>query len=133
MSFFSVYINDLLEGLTSNTKLFADNTSTFSVARGSSSSSLSLDEDLIQNIAMNVPMKDVTKFWCFKTTPLDYFPTHKTSFNHTEIDFNNMPLKRKSTQKHLVLYLDDKRNFSGHINEKIKKAVKDTSVIKKAN
>ena len=41
-----------------------------------------------------------------------------------------MPSKRKNTQKHLGLYLDAKFNFSEHINEKIKKAVKGTSAIK---
>ena len=35
-----------------------------------------------------------------------------------------MPLNRKNTQKYLGLYLDAKLNFSEHINEKIKKAVK---------
>ena len=40
-----------------------------------------------------------------------------------------MPLNRKFTQKHLGLYLDVKLNFSEHINEKNKKAVKDISVI----
>ena len=43
---FLVYINDLPEGLTSNVKLFADDTSIFLVVRDSSSSSLSLNEDL---------------------------------------------------------------------------------------
>ena len=43
---FLAYINDLTEGLTSYTKLFADDTSIFLVVRGSSSSSLSLNEDL---------------------------------------------------------------------------------------
>ena len=43
---FLAYINDLTEGLTSYTKLFADDTSIFLVDRGSSSSSLSLNEDL---------------------------------------------------------------------------------------
>ena len=43
---FLVYINDLPEGLTSNVKLFADDTSILSVVRDSSSSSLSLNEDL---------------------------------------------------------------------------------------
>ena len=43
---FLVYINDLPERLTSNVKLFADDTSIFSVVRDSSSSSLSLNEDL---------------------------------------------------------------------------------------
>ena len=43
---FLVYINDLPEGLTSNVKRFADDTSIFSVFPDSSSSSLSLNEDL---------------------------------------------------------------------------------------
>ena len=44
-----------------------------------------------------------------------------------------MPLNRKNTQKHLGLHLDSKLNFAEHINEKIKKAVKVISVIKKLN
>ena len=36
-------------------------------------------------------------------------------------------------QKHLGLFLDSKLNFSGHINEKIKKATKDINVIRKMN
>ena len=45
---FLVYINDLPEGLTLNVKLFADNSSIFSVVCDSSSSSLSLTEDLFK-------------------------------------------------------------------------------------
>ena len=40
-----------------------------------------------------------------------------------------MPLNRKNTQKHLGLHLNVKLNFSEHINEKNKKAVRDISVI----
>ena len=47
---FLVYINDLPEGLTSNVKLFADDTSILSVVRDSSSSSLSLNEDLSKRL-----------------------------------------------------------------------------------
>ena len=43
---FLVYINDLPEGLNSNVKLCADDTSIFSVVCDSSSSSLSFNEDL---------------------------------------------------------------------------------------
>ena len=43
---FLVYINYLPEGLTSNVELFADDVSIFSVVRDTSSSSLSLNEDL---------------------------------------------------------------------------------------
>ena len=43
---FLMYINDLPEGLTSNAKLFVDDSSIFSVADDSISSSLSLNEEL---------------------------------------------------------------------------------------
>ena len=43
---FLVYINDSPEGLTSNVKLFADDTSLFSVVRDSSSSSITFNEDI---------------------------------------------------------------------------------------
>ena len=42
-----------------------------------------------------------------------------------------MPLNRKNT--HQGQYLDAELNFSEHINEKIKKAVRGISVIKKLN
>ena len=45
---FLVYINDLPEGLTTNAKLFADDTSLFSVVHDSTSSSVSLNNDLLK-------------------------------------------------------------------------------------
>ena len=57
----------------------------------------------------------------------------KIPSNHNDIYFNNMMSNRKNTQKHLGLYLDAKLNFSEHINEKIKKAVKGITVTKELN
>ena len=57
----------------------------------------------------------------------------KPSSNHSEIYFNNIPLKRKNTQKHLELFLNAKPNFSENINEEMKNTVKGPSVIKKLN
>ena len=62
-----------------------------------------------------------------------FFHTQKTPSNHNDIYFSNTLLNGKTTQKHLGLYLDDKLNFSEHINEKIKKTVKGISLIKKLN
>ena len=61
------------------------------------------------------------------------FSRKKNPSNHSDMYFNNMPLKRKNTQERLGLFLDAKLNFSEHINEKIKKAVTGISVIKKLN
>ena len=46
---------------------------------------------------------------------------------------NNKPVIRGNFQKHLGLFLDSKLNFSGHINEKIRKATKGINVIRKMN
>ena len=44
--------------------------------------------------------------------------SHKKNINnHPVVFFNNLPIYRKSTQKHLGLLLDEKLNFSEHINE----------------
>ena len=43
---FLIYINDLSEGLSSNAKLFADDTSLFSVIHDSNTSALGLNSDL---------------------------------------------------------------------------------------
>ena len=68
-----------------------------------------------------------------KKSPRGCFLTQKNPSKHNDIYFNNMLLNKKNTQKHLGLYLDAKLNFSEHINEKIKKAVKAISAIKKLN
>ena len=46
--FFLIYINDLSDGLTSNTKLFVDDTSLFSVVQNINSTANDLNSDLIK-------------------------------------------------------------------------------------
>ena len=43
---FLIYINDLSEGLSANTKIFANDTSLFSVIHDSNTSALELNSDL---------------------------------------------------------------------------------------
>ena len=45
--------------------------------------------------------------------------------------FNTVPVARTSCQKHLGLHLDEKLNFSQHINLKISKTNKGTGIIKR--
>ena len=52
---FLIYINDLTDGLSSNTKLFADDTSLFSVIHDSVITTLELNSDLSR-----------TKQWAFQ-------------------------------------------------------------------
>ena len=55
--------------------------------------------------------------------------SHKLA--HPPVLFNNAPVKKCSTQKHLGIHLDEKLNFNHHVKEKITKAHKGIGVIKK--
>ena len=61
-----------------------------------------------------------------------FFRKANTS-NHANVYFNNVPVIRDNIQKHLGLFLDSKLSFFDHLNEKIKKATKEASVIRKMN
>ena len=93
------------------------------MVRDSSSSSLSLNEDLSKISQWGYKWKMLFNPDASKQAQEIVFSCKKNP-SHSGIYLNNMPLKRKNTQKHLGLYLDAKLNFSEYINEKIKKAVK---------
>ena len=43
------------------------------------------------------------------------FSAKKEKLNHPSLDFNNIPVARKSFTKHLGLYLGEKLSFAKHI------------------
>ena len=51
--------------------------------------------------------------------------------SHLGVFFNDIPVARCSTHKHLGMYLDEKLNFGHHITKKIAKVNKSIGVIKK--
>ena len=50
---------------------------------------------------------------------------------HSQVSFNEVPVDRSVSQKHLGLHLDQKLDFRKQINEKISKGQKGISVIEK--
>ena len=58
------------------------------------------------------------------------FSRKTNKISHPTTTFNTVPVARTSCQKHLGLYLDEKLNFSQHINIKISKANKGIRIIK---
>ena len=109
--FFLIYINDLPLGLTTNHKLFADNTSLFSVVNNNSVSAYRLNSDLvkIRGWAFNWKMSfnpDLTK----QAKKVIFFKkiipgTHPSFF------FYNSLTEQGTTQKHLGLTLGYKLAF----------------------
>ena len=130
---FLVYINDLPESLTTNAKLFPDDTSLFSVVHDSTLSSVSLNNDLLKISQWAYQRKMTFNPDVSKQAQKVVFSRKGITTNHATVYFNNDPVIRENFQKHLGLFLDSKLNFSGHINEKIKKATKGINFIRKMN
>ena len=112
---FLIYINDLTEGLTTNVKLFADDTSLFSVVHDTQTSANDLNKGLkiINNWAfqwkMNfnpVPTKQAHKVICSRKTKETYHPL---------LVFNNTNVSQSSSRKHLGVILDSKLIFDEHL------------------
>ena len=127
---FLVYINDLPDGLKSNTKLFADDTSLFTIVKDTNESTNILNGDL-----------QLISSWAYKWkilfNPDPKKPAQEVLFsrktrieNHPTISLNNIPVER-TFQKHLGLTLDEKLNFKQHVDSAISKVNKGISEIRK--
>ena len=112
---FLIYINDLADGLSSNTKLLADDTSLFSIIHDSVMTILELNSDLSR-----------IKQWAFqwnmsfnrdpnKQTQEVIFSRKLKKFCHPSLGFNNNNVSQASSQKHLGLTLDNRLTFDEHI------------------
>ena len=124
---FLVYINDLPEGLTTSAKLFADDTSLFSVVHDSAASTAFLNDDLLKISRWAYQWKMIFNPDASKQAQEIVFSRKANASNHETVYFNNVPVVRKNIQKHLGLFLDSKLSFFDYINQKIKKAAKEVS------
>ena len=67
----------------------------------------------------------------FKQAQEVIFSRKKNINNHPVAFFNSLPINRNSTQFYTGLVLD--KNFSEHINEKLKKATNSINLLRKLN
>ena len=129
--FFLIYINDLSDDLSSNPKLFADDTSLFSVVHDKNTSANELNNDLrkISNWAYQWKMS-------FNPDPLKQaqeviFSRKMTKTNHPTLVFNENPVHQVALHKHLGMYLDCKLNFEEHLKTIVNKINKTIGLIRK--
>ena len=113
---FLIYINDLSEGLSTNAKLFADDTSLFSVMHDGQTFANVLNKDLemIHNRAFQWKMD-------FNPAPTKQaqeviFSRKTKKLPHSPLVFNNVNITQSTYQKHLGIILDSKLIFENHIN-----------------
>ena len=128
--FFLVYIN-ICSNLSTNVKLFADDTSLFSIVNDANISFQNLSNDLcvISNWAYQWKMSfnpDRSK------QAQEVIFSRKTSIqSHPVLTFDNSPVTKTTHHKHLGLILDEKLNFKEHLKEKMSKAYKGIAALRK--
>ena len=104
--FIYIYINDLSDNLESNVKLFADDTSIFSVARDPINTSLELNNDLHKVSLWAYKWKMSFNQDPSKQSQEVIFSRKKNKVHHPPLLFNNSTIQQISSQKHLGIHLD---------------------------
>ena len=128
--FFLVYINDLTEDLRCNAKLFADDTSLFTIVHNANAAASDMNHDL-----------DLIKAWAskwrmpFNPDPNKHalevtFSTKRVKADHPDILFGGVPVARVEEHKHLGVILDSKLSFASHIQTAITKSRQGIGMIK---
>ena len=127
--FFLIYINDLPNGIKSSIKIFADDTSLFSVMRNG----------VLQSYQLNMDLCKIAEWACqwkmsFNPDPSKQavevrFSTKNSKENLPNLIFNNNNVTTVDSQKHLGLVLDSKLEFNLHLEEKFSKAKKGIGLI----
>ena len=112
---FLIYINDPSDDLTTNVKLFADDTSLFSIVHYMNTSTSNLNNDLNK-------IKNRTIQWKMNFTADPSKQAQEVIFskklqktNHNQVYFNHSSVKQVSSQKHLGMYLDTELNFEAFL------------------
>ena len=128
---FLIYINDLSDGLSSNAKLFADDTSLFSVVRDINTSAIELNKDLKK-------INDWAFQWKLTFNPDRSKQAQEIIFSrkikkatHPPLLFNNNNVSQVNSQKHLGITLDVKLTFQEHLKNVFNKRNKTIGLLRK--
>ena len=127
---FLIYINDIPEGIQSICKIFADDTSLFSIVKKDKLSENSLNSDLEKvsewahqwNMLFNPdPSKQEAEV---------YFSRKQNQDGPLPLGFNDNTVQIVEVYKHLSLSLYKKLDFNIHIDNKINKCNKKIGIVK---
>ena len=128
---FLIYMNDLADGLSSNTKLFADDTSVFSVVHNANTRAKELNNDLVKinrwayqwKMSFNPdPGKQAQEVIFSRETKKEY---------HPPLAFNNNNVSETNSQKHLGVVLDHRLSFEDHLKMILNKVNKTIGLLRK--
>ena len=128
---FLVYINDLPNELKSNVKLFADDTSLFTIIKDKQESADVLNNDLSLMPKWAFNWKMLINPDTNKPAQELLFSRKKKTQNHPNVSLNSIQVERVSHQKHLDIILDEKLNFKEQIDSTMLKVKRGIAVLKK--
>ena len=128
-----IYVNDLSYGLKGECKLFADETSLFSVVHDISTSASDINNDLtlISNWAFQWKMSFNPSKRTRKQAQETIFSRKKMKSSHPSVYFNNIPVSSTSVHKHLGMLLDDKLSYEHHLKSVLNKVKKTIGLLRK--
>ena len=125
------YINDLSDDLSTTAKLFADDTSLFSIVQKVNTSASHLGCDLRK-------ISNWTVQWKTGFNPNPSKQAREVIFNrkiqktcYSSIYFSNKSVKQVPSQKHLGLTLDNKLNFKKHLKNILNEVNKTIGMLRK--
>ena len=127
---FLVYINDLTDNISSEMRLFADDSSLFTPVSGIDETHEKLEKDLQTITTWAHQWKMVFNPDLTKQAIEVIFSVKTKKPVHSALVFNGIPVSREDHTKHLGVYLDSRLNFSKHIREAVKNASKGLSLLK---
>ena len=127
---FLVYINDLLVGIESNAKIFADDTSLFKISSDNSTSSKTLNDDLSKITQWAHQWKMIFNPDLTKQAVEVVFSSKNNPTKFDDLSFHGIPVKKVDDTKHLGLLLHQKLSFDPHLDKKIKEARQGVGLMK---
>ena len=111
-------------GLNSNVKLFADDTSLFSVVHNITDSANLLNSDLSKINELGLQWKMSFNPDAIKQAQEIMFSRKTSKRNHSGLTFNNNIVDLTTNHKHLGMIFDSKLSFDEHLKFALKKYVK---------
>ena len=130
-SLFLIYINDLSNGSKSKCKLFADDTSLFSVVHDIDTCINDLNHDLEKNSERAFQLKMNFDPDHTKQTQEIIFIMKKIVSVHPVAYFNNILVNSTTTHKHLGIILHSKLNYKNHLQSVFSRVSKTICLLKK--
>ena len=130
---FLIYVNDLTNDIKSKCKLFADDTSLFSLVHDIDTSANDLNHDLEKISEWDFQWKMKFNPDHTKQAQEIIFSRKKTHSIHAVVYFNNSPVNSTVTHKHLVMILDSKLSYENHLQSVFSRVNKTIGLLRKFN